>query len=142
MECEILATVHSAFIRFNKKCLTSFVDGYMLPELPNYQQQLQEQQSRENPNIAAAADIKPQVEPQNFRNTATLPTEEKIAKDNEHNIDQKPLIGDSLYRTKIEIDEMTQGMIGEETMQNPEQYLPVYNESHYNEEIKLKKVMC
>lgn len=113
--------------------MTVFLDGYILPELPNYQQQLQEQQARENPNVSIAADIKPQVDPQNFNNTAPLPTEEKIAKDNEHE-DQKPLLGDTIYQSKVEIDEMTMINAGE----NPEQFLPVFND--YNEDIRVKKV--
>lgn len=115
----------------------------MLPELPSYQQQLHEQQTIENPNRSIPPDIKPQIDQQNFNNT---PTEEKLTKDNECQ-DQKLILTDTMYPTKVEMDETTHPtVLGSENMQNPEQFLPVFNDNitgHFNsgEEIKIKKVI-
>lgn len=74
-----------------------------------------------------------------------MPTEEKLAKDNDHE-DQKLLLTNTLYPTKVEVDETTQNIMGgDNSIQNSQQFLPVFTNSipnHFNggEEIKMKKV--
>lgn len=105
-----------------------FSGGYMIPDIPTYQQQQQHQQLAEQ----QSTEHKSQVEPHAF-SSCTMASEEK-AKDND-NEQQKLLIGESVYRGKVEL---------EENIQAADQFLPVFadNVLPYSgaEEIKMKKV--